>query len=111
MTTEREGIVVMELLQRRHVDAPVASGEEFHRKKKLSLLKPDERSFIRCQSSAGDQHVDVVVRKHVASAGVQDHDDARDQAVFFGAQVKHGTGSGPEEQAEQSLLVLDDDIC
>ena len=55
--------------------------------------------------------MDVVVRQHVSSAGVQDHDDARDHAMFFAAQIKHGTGSRPEEKAEQSLLVLDDEIC
>ena len=55
--------------------------------------------------------MDVVVRQHVSSAGVQDHDDARYHAMFFAAQVKHGTGSRPEEQVEQHLLVPDDEVC
>ena len=111
IAAERNGVVVTEMLQGRHVDAPAASGEELHRKEKLSLPEPDERSFILCQSSAGDQHVDAVVRQHVSSAGVQDHDDARDHAVFFAAQIKHGTGNRPEEQVGQSLLVLADEAC
>ena len=69
-----------------------SSAEGIAKERVIKMLYISPEAVITV-AAFGDQAMDMVVRQHVSFAGVQDHDDARGHAMFFAAQVKHGTGS------------------